>query len=167
MMNDNESVYLRLYKWAYGSKRITCALRSLDVACVALTVVAYIATVVAVGINAGSLLAPVGLVLTTGVPFVVLSVMRKVINMPRPREVLGQDFLPGKRGRSFPSRHVFSSFSIGTALCFVCVPAGVIVLAMGALIAACRVALGNHFLRDVIAGALMGACCSIIGMLIL
>ena len=167
MMSDSESIYLKLYKWSYGSKRVLSTLRAVDFACVILTAAAYIVTVVAVAINAGSPLASIGFVLSTGVPFIAVSLVRRIIDMPRPRRFFDLDFLPGKEGRSFPSRHVFSCFSIGTALCFVCVPAGVLVLAMGALIAFCRVAIGNHFLRDVIAGALIGIGCSVIGMLIL
>ena len=94
--------------------------------------------------------------------------MRHVLDLPRPCNVFEIDFLPSKKqGKSFPSRHVFSAFSIGTALCFVALPLGVTTLILGVASAICRVCLGNHFIRDVIAGALIGVGCSVIGMLIL
>ena len=168
MKNNVESAYLRLYRWAYGKGRVTGILNELDVVSVILTAAIYAFALIFTGFSEWSIMTPLRLLLTTGIPFLIVSILRHVLNMPRPCRVFELDFLPSKKqGESFPSRHVFSAFSIGTALCFVIWPLGVLTLALGVAIAMCRVCLGNHFLRDVIAGALIGVGCSLIGMLVL
>lgn len=97
------------------------------------------------------------------ISFVLLTFLRKAVNAPRPYEVL--DIKPAitkdTKGLSFPSRHVFSIFVIGTTFCAVCpIPwIGWIVLVMGVVLAAMRVLGGVHFPCDVIAGALLGIIC--------
>lgn len=94
------------------------------------------------------------------VSFVLLSLLRSQINAPRPYEVFNVEPVIPKdtRGNSFPSRHVFSIFVIGTtSLAVTPTPAlGTIILVMGVLLAVVRVWSGVHFPRDVIAGALLG-----------
>ena len=52
--------------------------------------------------------------LIPGISFVVVSIFRKYINFPRPYELLNIDPIIAKdtKGKSFPSRHVFSAFII-------------------------------------------------------
>ncbi len=100
-----------------------------------------------------------------GAPFVLVTLLRKFVGAPRPYEVY--DFLenPPRKGEgdSFPSRHCFSIFAIGTLCLFVSPVIGAITLALGIVLCFARVALGIHFVRDVVAGALMGVCTSLIG----
>ena len=111
-------------------------------------------------------------VLVAAVPFVIVSCARFFINSMRPYEVY--DFLeftdknPGKKsGKSFPSRHVFSSFLIaGLAFSFSPV-LGIVGLIAGGVLAFCRVSLGIHFIKDVVFGAIIGAFSAIIGLLII
>ncbi len=109
------------------------------------------------------------ILVVTGVPFVAVSIMRKIINAPRPYEIIEfyEKKPKGKAGQSFPSRHVFSVFVIATVL-FAWEPiiAAGLILA-GALLAFLRVALGIHFVRDVLAGALIGIASGGIGLLVL
>ena len=104
----------------------------------------------------------------TAVPFVLVSVFRKILNAKRPYEVFSfyRTAPKKKRGQSFPSRHVFSIFVIGTALCFINLPIGLILMVMGAALAAARVLLGIHYVKDVLAGAIIGVVFGIGGMLI-
>lgn len=101
------------------------------------------------------------------VSFLLLSVIRKGINAKRPYEVFETSPVIPKstKGKSFPSRHVFSIFVIGTTFLYACpIPAlGIVVLILGVLLAVLRVVSGVHFPRDVIAGSLFGIACSIIG----
>ena len=107
-------------------------------------------------------------VAVSGIPFVILTLVRAFINAPRPYELIDfykDDPPKGKKGKSFPSRHVFSIFLIATlSLTHLPVLASVL-LVFGAALAASRVLLGIHFLRDVIAGALSGIASGAIGLL--
>jgi membrane-associated phospholipid phosphatase len=104
-----------------------------------------------------------------GIPFVLVSLMRRYIGAPRPYEIY--DFFECRpkesEKNSFPSRHAFSIFAIGVATWFVYPVFGSILLTLGLLMCLIRVALGYHFPRDVITGALIGVISSIIGSLIL
>jgi len=99
-------------------------------------------------------------------PFIAVTLLRHLINAPRPYELFELTVPRHREGHSFPSRHVFSAFAIGTALIFYGVPLGVCTLALGVLIAVLRTLLGLHFIRDTVAGALIGVSTSLIGMLI-
>lgn len=110
-----------------------------------------------------------GYLMALAVPFAAVSVIRRLINAPRPYEM--PDFvghLPKKKGGcSFPSRHAFSIFAIGSLCLFVNLPLGVITLVFGVIMCFCRVVLHLHFVRDVVCGALVGIISSVIGALIL
>ena len=108
------------------------------------------------------------LLLVTGVPFVLVSILRKLIDAPRPYEFL--EFYKkkpkAKQGQSFPSRHVFSVTVIGVCLMPWSVLVGAGLLVLGAALAVIRVLLGMHFVRDVAAGAAIGVLSGAIGLLI-
>ena len=112
---------------------------------------------------AGDYYAPIYAAITLGVPFIAVSVLRKLLSFPRPYELYDFGARIKHGGGSFPSRHAYSAFAIGSYLCFLEPPLGITVLALGALISAIRVLMGLHFLRDVIAGAAIGILSSLIG----
>ena len=105
------------------------------------------------------------LVLTCGIPFVVLSAVRHALDLPRPFEIYGlEPLLPRETpGRSFPSRHVFSIFVIGTCFCWLEPWIGYALIALGAVLGALRVASAVHFERDVLVGAAFGILSGVIG----
>ena len=124
--------YLKLYGYVYGSKRLLATLRVLDLIGVILTALIYAFALIFTGVSEQSLIMPIRLIFSTGIPFLAVSLMRRLLDMPRPCKVFLLDFLPNKKeGESFPSRHVFSVFSIGTALCFVSTLLGIFVLTTG------------------------------------
>ncbi|MGN0295218.1 MAG: phosphatase PAP2 family protein [Lachnospiraceae bacterium] len=90
--------------------------------------------------------------------FVLLSVVRKRINRPRPYETWNLSPLIKKdtRGQSMPSRHIFSAAVISMAFLSVCMPMGFFFLAWSCLLAAVRVLGGVHYPSDVICGLLAG-----------
>ena len=97
-------------------------------------------------------------ILTTSISFLLVSVFRRLINAKRPYEVMDIKPLINKdtKGNSFPSRHVFSVFIIATVYMYIYMPIGITLIILGIILAAVRVLLGVHFLRDVICGAIIG-----------
>ena len=158
-----ESVLFRVYKNAplYEMLRVLC------VAIVFLTLYAYL-YFIATSIFAAKPLEAVRLLTVTAPAFFVVSAVRLIINAPRPYEVLPfyEKAPKGTRGRSFPSRHVFSVFVIGTALAFTSAPVGTAILLAGVILSVCRVLLGIHFIKDTVAGAVIGVVSGVVGMLI-
>ncbi|MCD8155967.1 MAG: phosphatase PAP2 family protein [Clostridiales bacterium] len=101
--------------------------------------------------------------------FLAVSVFRRAVNAPRPYEVWDTPSLIPKdtKGNSFPSRHVFSVFIIAMATAYVCVPAAIVMIAAGIFLSAARVIARIHFVKDVIAGALIAIALGWIGFWII
>ena len=89
--------------------------------------------------------------------FVLVTVLRKLINEPRPYERYGISSLFGKKtvGQSMPSRHTASAFIISMAILYVDFSFGITFLLISCLIAASRVLAGVHYVRDVLVGAVI------------
>ena len=106
--------------------------------------------------------------LVTGVPFVIVSLMRMLIDAPRPYQVYSFYSVPPKKkcGKSFPSRHVFSVFVIASAISFENLFLGIGLGILGVALGAFRVLLGIHFIKDTVAGAAIGIFSGVVGMLI-
>ncbi len=107
-----------------------------------------------------------------------ISLFRKVLSAPRPYEVYG--FKPAldkdTKGKSFPSRHVFSIFMVAFTYFQVSIPIGIVIILMGVGLAIIRVVGGVHFIKDVVSGAavaifLGGVCygilCGVFGLVML
>ena len=143
------------------------ALRAADKVCVGAAVTAFAwSALVSPGLRDPKL--TLRFLLTCGVPFALLSAVRHVADLPRPYEVYGLEPLMerGSVGRSFPSRHVFSIFVIGTAELFLTPWIGAALLPLGVLLSAVRVLAGLHFPRDVLVGAGFGTVSALIGFLV-
>lgn len=104
-------------------------------------------------------------VLVPAVTFLTGSALRARLNAPRPYEVLQLPPIAHKdtRGKSFPSRHVFSAAVISSALFYLHPWLGAVFGVVALLQAAGRVLLGVHWLRDVLAGLAFGWLCGLIG----
>lgn len=104
-----------------------------------------------------------------GVSFVLLSLFRSHYNAARPYEIYG--FVPlipkDTVGKSFPSRHVFSIFVIGSSIMYGYPDIGINILCMGVMLAAIRVIVGVHFPKDVIAGGIIGMLCGVFAFCVL
>ena len=104
-------------------------------------------------------------ILVPGISFVLVTIFRKIINAPRPYEkfaippVLEKD----TKGKSFPSRHVFSVFIIAVTIFYSHPGPGILIGLIGVAMAIIRVYGGVHEPRDVIAGAIIGILCGVIG----
>ena len=94
--------------------------------------------------------------LVPAIGFIVLSVIRKRMNWPRPYELGTFPPLLNRegKGRSMPSRHVFSAAIISTVAWGVHPLLSVLGLSLALLLAGVRVLAGVHFVRDVVVGFL-------------
>ena len=96
--------------------------------------------------------------------FVLLTLVRKWINQPRPYEaweivpLLDKD----SSGNSMPSRHVFSATIISMACLHANLPVGLMLLVLSALLGLVRVLGGVHYPKDVLVGY---ACGLLLGIL--
>lgn len=107
--------------------------------------------------------------LVPGISFILVSLFRRLLDAPRPYEVTGREPIiqhKGK-GRSFPSRHTFSTFVIAVTVFYFWPAAGILTGIAGAALAAARVLGGVHFVRDVIAGAAIGIGCGVLGFYVI
>lgn len=89
--------------------------------------------------------------------FVTVSIIRKIINRPRPYIVLNIEPLikKNKNGESFPSRHVLSVCIIAVACFYINPWLGTFMSVLAIFIAIIRVLSGVHFVKDVVFGALI------------
>lgn len=150
--------------WFRASPRRIGALRAANAICVGSAVAAFAwGVLISPGLRDPKL--TLRFALTCGIPFLLLSAARRLLDRPRPFEVYDlEPLLPlGSRGRSFPSRHVFSIFVIGAAWLHLAPWVGAVLLGLGALLAVLRVVSAVHFPRDVIVGAAIGVACGILG----
>ena len=98
--------------------------------------------------------------------FFVVSLVRILIDAPRPYEVYDCFDVPpkNKKGKSFPGRHAFSVFCVAT-LAFPLFPIlSAVVAFFGVLLSVSRVLLGIHFVRDVVCGAALGIISGVVGI---
>lgn len=90
--------------------------------------------------------------------FVILSLLRKKINAPRPYEVW--EIVPlldrDSPGQSMPSRHVFSATIISMACLHASLSVGVILLVLSVFLGLVRVLGGVHYPKDVLVGYACG-----------
>lgn len=108
-------------------------------------------------------------VLVPGISFVAVSLFRKRYNAPLPYEKFGIAPVIEKetKGKSFPSRHVFSVFVIAVTVFYRYHGAGVFLCVVGVLLAVIRVLGGVHEPKDVVVGALVGILSGVAGYYIL
>ncbi len=105
------------------------------------------------------------LILVPLVVFVGVTVIRKLIDAPRPYEVDGiEPLIPkDKHGESFPSRHVVSAMIITMAGFYMNVWIGISLAVVTVLIAVMRVVAGVHYVKDVAAGLAISIIAGVIG----
>ena len=93
-------------------------------------------------------------ILVPALGFVLLTLVRKWINQPRPYETW--EIIPlldkDSHGNSMPSRHVFSATIISMACLHANLPVGLILLLLSALLGLVRVLGGVHYPKDVLVG---------------
>ena len=155
--------YQRLYEWSFSRERLISAMRIISVPAVAAVVVAFV-VFVARSALVYSLPRALTVLAVSGIPFLLVSLLRRLLGAKRPHELIDLEALPRHGcGDSFPLRHAFSAFHIGALILPELPVLGAAVLLLGVYISLSRVLLGIHFIRDVLAGAITGVATGIIG----
>ena len=85
--------------------------------------------------------------LTCSISFCLVSILRKVINLPRPK--LEGGIYNKRDGESFPSRHTFSMMMIGLSWINLNIVVGMVVCGLAILLGGIRIAIGAHYPRDI------------------
>ncbi|MCR5416250.1 MAG: phosphatase PAP2 family protein [Pseudobutyrivibrio sp.] len=158
--------YLDFNKKVKNNNGLVTALIILDKAITYCTVIIYFIYLLygfkRIPVDGGTLL--YRSILVPGVSFIIVSIYRKVLSSPRPYEVYG--FAPiiekDTVGKSFPSRHVFSIFIIAVTVMQSSIALGLIIMFFGCALGFIRVAGGVHFIKDVIAAAILAIIIGII-----
>lgn len=114
---------------------------------------------------------PENFIRTLTVPAVTLisvTALRIIINKPRPYEAMDITplFKKDTVGKSFPSRHSASVFTISMVSFGFSTAVGVFLVILGIVMCVSRVIAGVHYISDVIAGALFSVVLAIIGFII-
>ena len=107
-------------------------------------------------------------ILVPAAGFLIVTAVRAAINAPRPYEALDIPAITHKdtKGKSFPSRHAACGAVIAVTALYTVPPLGWLLLVVSLLICLSRVLSGVHFVKDVLAGWLLGAAIGVIGFLI-
>ena len=111
----------------------------------------------------------VRMALVPAITLALVTVVRKMVNAPRPYEQYNIDpLLPaGTKGCSLPSRHVTCAAVIACAFAWLNVRWGIEMGAAALLVCYTRVAGGLHFPRDVLVGVAFGLACGITGFVLI
>ena len=160
-----KSTYDSMMEWFEQRPRCAKAISLVNKAITYAVYVAYPSLLVWLACTGSPLL--LRAVLVPFISFVLVTVVRKLINAPRPYEVFGRSSVIPKntKGKSMPSRHVFS-ISVISMTFMTALPTpipGAIMLAVSVLLAAVRVLTGVHFPKDVACGLLLGVLSGILG----
>ena len=170
--------YEKLLLSVYERKKLGYALYVFSALSSLLIAILFLAYIFCLAVFVKDYKEAVRLILTAGFPFLTVGFARRIIGAKRPYEVYSfYEECPKRRffgkvhkgegGASFPSRHAYSAFVVASASFFVCVPAGVVIAFVAVLMCACRVLLGIHFIRDVLAGAIIGVMAGVLGEFLL
>lgn len=158
----------KLLKKIYDSRKLTLALKIVSGVCVGLIVIAYVAAVL-IALLAKKYMLLLDITVPAATGLVLVTIVRIFIGAPRPYELYEfYEVKPRrKKGKSFPSRHAYSAFVITVLSALVFHPAIVTLLAvLSVAVCVTRVLLGIHFIRDIVAGTLIGIIAGVLGILI-
>ena len=108
-------------------------------------------------------------VLVPAIMLVLVSVLRKIIDRPRPYCAFNTEpvIKKEKQGESMPSRHIFSVFIIAMTFLYAVPLLSVPLFAAGVILGTVRVLGGVHYPSDILAGAAIGLAFGAIGFFVI
>lgn len=88
--------------------------------------------------------------------FAVVTIIRKLVNRPRPYETLNiKPLVAHKKGESFPSRHAVSSMIIGLVCFYINPILGIFGITVATIVCLSRIIAGVHYISDVLTAILI------------
>ena len=166
----NNSLYIKLNTAILKKKWVVSLIRFSDKAITYITAISYAVLLVWLFLH-HEYYTVFQFILLPAVAFIIVSIFRKVYSAKRPYEIYGFEPVIEKetKGKSFPSRHVFSATMI--AMTFILHSPwsllGLIFLVVSIILAVVRVVSGVHYISDVVAGFLVAVVAAVLGYLIL
>lgn len=111
----------------------------------------------------------VKVILVPAAAFGICTIFRRVVNAGRPYEKMNINPLikKDKKGQSFPSRHTLSAAMIAMTALYVNQCFGIIMLMIAAVIGAIRPIAGVHYVKDVVAGFVIGVAFGMFGFYVI
>lgn len=109
----------------------------------------------------------IGYIATILLPTLLVLLMTRLIKAPRPCDLFDFYESKNKRGYAFPDLSVFFAFANGVLVLFMHFTLGLVTLGLSLVLCVTRPLLGKSFIRDVVAGGLMGIATSLIGYFLL
>ena len=108
-------------------------------------------------------------ILVTSISFLLVTIIRKVLNTDRPYVVYDFEQIVDKKkqGESMPSRHVFSAFIISIVALNLYIPLGIIMIVISIMIGIGRLVSCVHFPKDIVVGMIIGIVAGVLGMYII
>lgn len=92
------------------------------------------------------------------VTLVIISIMRKLYNSPRPSEVYDiEPLVKHRQGESFPSRHSASATIIAFSCLYMDTPLGILCFFIALYVCLSRILAGVHFIKDVLAAVIISS----------
>lgn len=90
------------------------------------------------------------------ISFLIVTIIRKIINRQRPYETMNIDpLILHKKGESFPSRHTVSAFAIALVSFNVSHFLGLFMLCLAIIISSGRILCGVHYISDVVSAIII------------
>ncbi len=170
MKYNYEKFYNTLALFLRPRKRLTLALRIFSKASTLLFIGAYGAFLAYALLREFAPFTLVRILLAPALCLFLVTVLRYVINRPRPYNERGAGIIPlvEKRAqdKSFPSRHTACAFVIALTVLPYALWAGIPLLVLAGLVGVVRFALGVHYPSDIVAGAGLGILCGLAGILL-
>lgn len=161
--------YIGISQWTKRHPKVTGCLSIINIIITVLVVALYPAMLVYLLVKRDASLAKAIIVPLDG--FIILSAFRYLVNRPRPYEALPIEPAINKKtkGKSFPSRHVYSAtaialtFLLGSPFPYV----GIVLAVCAILLAIIRVLTSVHYISDVLVGIGFGVVVAIIGYILI
>ena len=164
----NNSLYIKLNTAILKKKWVVSLIRFSDKAITYITAISYAVLLVWLFLH-HEYYTVFQFILLPAVAFIIVSIFRKVYSTKRPYEIYGFEPVIEKetKGKSFPSRHVFSIFMIAMVFFRFNIYLGIVFLCLGLILAIIRVIGGVHFIKDVVSGAAIAIFAGYVGLFLI